>query len=155
MLLGAYFVQAQTITAEAWLVSIPVAILIALVLYVNEIPDRPGDAAAGKRTLPVRWSKQAVIRGYEVAAGLAFAAIAIGAITGIMLRPTIIALATIPLAMQCARQLGKYYDQPYALMPAMQANIRLHLFTGLLLLAGYLVAIIAGAVMEDPPFFLV
>jgi hypothetical protein len=51
--------------------------------------------------------------------------------------------------------MGKYYDQPYALMPAMQTNIRLHLFTGLLLLAGYLVAIIAGAVMEDPPFFLV
>jgi hypothetical protein len=51
--------------------------------------------------------------------------------------------------------MGKYYDQPYALMPAMQTNIRLHLFTGLLMLAGYLVSIIAGAVMEDPPFFLV
>jgi 1,4-dihydroxy-2-naphthoate polyprenyltransferase len=155
MLLGAYFVQAQTITAEAWVVSVPVAILIALVLYVNEVPDRTGDAAAGKRTLPVRWSKQAVIRGYEVAAGVAFATIAIGAVTGVMPRPTIIALATIPLAIDCARQMGEYYDQPYALMPAMQANIRLHLFTGLLLLAGYLVAIIAGAMMEDPPFFLV
>ena len=155
MLLGGYFVQAQTITAEAWVLSIPVAIFIALVLYVNEVPDRPGDAAAGKRTLPVRWSKEAVIRGYQVAAGLAFATIAIGAVTGIMPRPTIIALATIPLALECARQLGKYYDQPYALMPAMQTNIRLHLFTGLLLLGGYLVAIIAGALMEDPPFFLV
>jgi 1,4-dihydroxy-2-naphthoate octaprenyltransferase len=90
-----------------------------------------------------------------VAAGLAFAAIAIGAVTGIMPRPTIIALATIPLALQCVRQLGMYYDQPYALMPAMQTNIRLHLFTGLLLLGGYLVAIIAGALMEDPPSFLV
>ena len=72
-----------------------------------------------------------------------------------MPRPTIIALATIPLALAMRRQLGTYYDQPYALMPAMRTNIRLHLFTGLLLLAGYLVAIIAGAAMEDPPFFLV
>ena len=40
-------------------------------------------------------------------------------------------------------------------MPALQTNIRLHLFTGLLLLAGYLVAIVAGVVMENPPFFLV
>jgi len=32
------------------------------------------------------------------------------------------------------------YDQPYALMPAMQTNIGLHLFTGLLLVAGYVVA---------------
>jgi 1,4-dihydroxy-2-naphthoate octaprenyltransferase len=154
MLLGAYFVQAQEITAEAWVLSVPVAILIALILYVNEIPDRPGDAAAGKRTLPVRWSKTAVIRGYEVAAGVAFAVIAIGAVVGILPRPTIIALATIPLAVQCARQLSKYYEQPYALMPAMQTNIRLHLFTGLLLLAGYLVAIIAGALMESPPTLL-
>ncbi len=155
MLLGAYFVQAQEITAEAWVLSIPVAIFIALVLYANEIPDRPGDAAAGKRTLPVRWSKEAVITGYRVAAGIAFATIAVGAVTGMLPRPTIIALATIPLALQCARQLGTYYEQPYALMPALQTNIRLHLFTGLLLLAGYLVAIVAGALMENPPFFLV
>jgi 1,4-dihydroxy-2-naphthoate polyprenyltransferase len=54
MVLGAYYVQAQRFSGEAVYASLPVAILIALVLYVNEIPDRPGDAKAGKRTLPVR-----------------------------------------------------------------------------------------------------
>ena len=34
--------------------SIPVAILVALILYVNEIPDRAATQRAGKRTLPVR-----------------------------------------------------------------------------------------------------
>ena len=52
MTLGAYFVQAREYAWEPFLISIPVGILIALVLYVNEVPDRPGDAAAGKRTLP-------------------------------------------------------------------------------------------------------
>ena len=56
MLLGAYVVQ--TGGALAWepaVASVPVALLIAVILYVNEIPDRRGDAYAGKRTLPVRF----------------------------------------------------------------------------------------------------
>ena len=55
MVLGAYVVQTETLSWEALVASFPVAILIALVLYINEIPDRKGDSLAGKRTLPVRW----------------------------------------------------------------------------------------------------
>ena len=49
MLLGAYVVQ--TGGALAWepvVASIPVALLVALILYVNEIPDRRGDAHVGQ-----------------------------------------------------------------------------------------------------------
>jgi 1,4-dihydroxy-2-naphthoate octaprenyltransferase len=62
MLLGAYVVQTGTLSWEAAIASVPVAILVALILYVNEIPDLVGDAAAGKRTLPVRLSP-AVVTG--------------------------------------------------------------------------------------------
>jgi 1,4-dihydroxy-2-naphthoate octaprenyltransferase len=155
MLLGAFFVQAQRFTFEAVYLSIPVAILIALVLYVNEIPDRAGDGAAGKRTLPVRWSKAAVIRGYEWSAVLAYALIAVGAVAGILPRPTLIALATIPMAVKVGRALRRDYDDPYALMfAAMGTNIKLHLFTGLLLFAGYLAAIAADRLMTTVPPFL-
>ena len=55
MLLGAYVVQTGGALAwEPFVASIPIALLVALILYVNEIPDRRGDAQAGKRTLPVR-----------------------------------------------------------------------------------------------------
>jgi 1,4-dihydroxy-2-naphthoate octaprenyltransferase len=155
MLLGAYFVQAQRFTFQAVYLSIPVAILIALVLYVNEIPDRVGDAAAGKRTLPVRWSKTAVIRGYDWSIVLAYALIAVGAVAGILPRPTIIALATIPMAIKVSRALRRDYEAPYALMfSAMGTNIKLHLFTGLLLFAGYLVAIAADRLLDSVPIFL-
>jgi 1,4-dihydroxy-2-naphthoate octaprenyltransferase len=155
MLLGAYFVQAQRFTFEAVYLSIPVAILIALVLYVNEIPDRPGDEAAGKRTLPVRWGKDAVIRAYDWAVILTYALIAVGAIVGVLPRPTIIALATIPLAIRVSRALRRDYENPYALMfSAMGTNIKLHLFTGLLLFAGYLFAIAADRWMDRVPVFL-
>ncbi|MDQ3991131.1 MAG: prenyltransferase [Actinomycetota bacterium] len=154
VLLGAYFVQAQRLSWEAAYLSIPVAILIALVLYVNEVPDRAGDAAAGKRTLPVRLSKEAVIRGYVAAVAATYAVIAAGAVSGILPRPAIVGLATIPLARRVARGLRESYDDPYALMPTMATNISLHLFTGVLLFAGYLVAIVAGRVLADPPLWL-
>ncbi|MGH2677636.1 MAG: prenyltransferase, partial [Actinomycetota bacterium] len=155
MLLGAYFVQAQRFTFEAVYLSLPVAILIALVLYVNEIPDRPGDAAAGKRTLPVRWSKRAVIRGFDWAAVVTYVLIAVGAVIGILPRPTLIALATIPMAIKVGRALRRDYKDPYALMfSAMGTNIKLHLYTGMLLFAGYLVAIGADRLMDQVPVIL-
>jgi 1,4-dihydroxy-2-naphthoate polyprenyltransferase len=154
MTLGAYYVQARQYDLEPLLVSIPVGILIALVLYVNEVPDRPADAAAGKRTLPVRLPKDVVVSAYAVAVAVAFGLIAVFALAGWIVRPAIIGLAAAPLALPVYRALKEHYDEPYALMPAMARNIQLHLATGVLLLVGYLVAIIADGTMDDPPSFL-
>jgi 1,4-dihydroxy-2-naphthoate polyprenyltransferase len=154
MTLGAYYVQAQEYAWEPFLVSLPIGILIALVLYVNEVPDRPADAAAGKRTLPVRFSKEAIVNGYIAAVAVAFGLIAVCAIAGWIARPALIALFAAPLALPVVRALREAYDAPYVLMPAMGKNIQLHLVTGLLLILGYVIAIVADAAMDDPPFFL-
>ena len=71
MAVGTYFACAGRWSWQPVLASIPVALLIALVLYVNQVPDRAGDAAAGKRTLIVRFSPAQVQAGY--AAGVAAA----------------------------------------------------------------------------------
>ena len=158
--LGTYVVQARGWEApggdfwEALFVSLPVAIFIALVLYVNEIPDRPGDAAAGKRTLPVRLGKETVIGAYVGAVAVAFGLIAVGAVAGIIVRPSLLALAAIPLAVVVHRGLRASYEDPYALMPTMGKNIQLHVAAGTLLFLGYIVAIIAGHLMSNPPVFL-
>jgi 1,4-dihydroxy-2-naphthoate octaprenyltransferase len=154
MTLGAYFVQAREYDLEPLLVSIPVGILIALVLYVNEVPDRPADASAGKRTLPVRFSKDVIVNAYAAAVALAFGLIVVFAVAGWIVRPAIIAVAAAPLALPVYRALKSSYEQPYALMPAMAKNIQLHLATGVLLLLGYVIALIADGVMDDPRAFL-
>ena len=154
MTMGAYYVQAQRWSWEAFYVSLPVAILIALVLYVNEVPDRPGDAAAGKRTLPVRWSKEAVIAAYVGAVIGAFVLIAGGAIAGEIARPAILGLLAAPLATQVYRGLRDHYESPYQLMPFMGKGVQLHLATGMLLLVGYLIAIVASHLSGHPPVFL-
>jgi 1,4-dihydroxy-2-naphthoate polyprenyltransferase len=154
MVLGAFYVQAQRLSFEALYVSLPVGILIALVLYTNEIPDRPGDAAAGKRTLPVRLSREAVVSGYAAAVATAYLLIAVGAISGIIARPALIALVTIPMALRVLRGLRTVYDDPYALMPVMATGVQLHVLTGLLLFIGYLIAIVANHLLANPPIFL-
>jgi 1,4-dihydroxy-2-naphthoate octaprenyltransferase len=140
MTLGADFVCAEQWSGPAFYASLPVAILIALVLYVNQIPDRAGDAAVGKRTLIVRWPARRVELAYAIATITTYVLIAAGPVLGITPWWTLIALVTAPMARSTYRGICANYEQPYALMPAMQTNIGLHLFTGLLLVAGYVVA---------------
>ncbi len=142
MALGTYFVCAQSWSWDAVYASLPVAILIALVLYVNQIPDRLGDEASGKRTLIVRWSAERVEHAYAAATISAFLLIALGPVLGITPWWTLVGLLTAPMARSVYRGIRANYEQPYALMPAMQTNIGLHLFTGLLLVAGYVTATI-------------
>ena len=154
MLLGAYVVQTRgVLTWEPVVASLPIALLVALILYVNEIPDRRGDARAGKRTLPVRLSKNTVIAGYRLAALAAYAIIIVGVLAGVLPIPALLALLTVPLALQVSRGLEPNYDNPYGLMSIMAVNINVHLFAGLLLLAAYLVVLVAGAVAPSVDLF--
>jgi 1,4-dihydroxy-2-naphthoate octaprenyltransferase len=154
MLLGAYVVQTRgVLTWEPVIASLPIALLVALILYVNEIPDRRGDARAGKRTLPVRLSKSAVIAGYRLAAIGAYVIVVVGVVVGILPIPALLALLTIPLALQVSRGLEPNYDNPYGLMSIMAVNINVHLYAGLLLLLAYVVVLVAGAVAPSVDLF--
>jgi len=154
MLLGAYVVQTRGALAwEPVVASLPIALLVALILYVNEIPDRRGDARAGKRTLPVRLAKPTVIAGYRIAAVAAYVILVIGVAAGLLPITALLALLTIPLALQVSRGLEPNYDNPYGLMAVMGVNVKVHLYAGLLLLAGYLVVLDLGAVAPSVNLF--
>jgi 1,4-dihydroxy-2-naphthoate octaprenyltransferase len=134
--------------------SIPIALLVALILYVNEIPDRRGDARAGKRTLPVRFSRDAVLFGWDAAVVAAYAVVVGGVLAGFLPITAVLVLLTIPLARRVHDGLRPNYDSPYTLMAVMAVNIQLHLVVGLLLLAAYAVVLLANAVAPGLPLFL-
>lgn len=144
MLLGAYVVQTGRLAWEPFVLSLVPGILIALILFVNEIPDRRGDAKAGKRTLPVRLPPATIRTGYLVTALAAFGTIVIGVAGGLLPWPTLIALAAVPLAFKVHQGLKVHYDSPYALMAVMGANVNLNLVVGGLLLVAYVVAIVGS-----------
>ena len=142
MLLGAYVVQTGRLAWEPLVLSLVPGALIALILFVNEIPDRRSDAEAGKRTLPTRFSPDVIRTGYLVVALAAFAVIAGGVVGGLLPWPTLIALAAVPLALRVHAGLKVHYDSPYTLMAVMGTNVNLNIAVGGLLLVGYVVAII-------------
>src|SRR4051794_5843327 len=154
MLIGAYVVQTVgTLTAEPFVASIPIALLVMLILYVNEVPDREGDARAGKRTLPVRFSRPQVINGYFVSALLAFVVIVTGVVLGILPIPALVALVPLPLVFRVRDGLTRFYDQPYGLMGVMGVNIKVHTYVGALLFAAYVVVIIVSTLAPTVPLF--
>ena len=142
MVLGTYFVQTGHYAWRPLVLSIPVAILVMLILYANEVPDRTSDAGAGKRTLVVRLSPPAVVRGYTASVALAYLVVVAGVIAGVLPWPTLAALLTVPIAYQVRNGLRAHFTSPYQLMPYLGKNVSLHLDTGLLLGAGTLLGIL-------------
>ena len=140
MVLGAYWVQAQQLSTAALYASIPVGILIAAVLYINEIPDRMWDEKAGKRTLVTRMSPETSVTGYAVMMGTAYLSILVGVALGVMPLATLLGLLTVPMAWNAFKALRKHHGYAYRLIPANATTVFAHLFTGLLLVAGYIVA---------------
>jgi 1,4-dihydroxy-2-naphthoate polyprenyltransferase len=154
MLVGAYVVQSGGVmNVEPVVASVPIGLLVAMILYVNEIPDRRSDARAGKRTLPVRFGREAVVRGFAATVGAAYATTLAGVLVGVLPVTALAVLLTIPLARGVHDGLRPNYDNPYTLMAVMATNIKLHALAGALLFLAYVVVLVGGAIAPSVPFF--
>lgn len=139
MTLGAYFVQTQRFSIEAILASIPVALLIAGVLYINEFPDYNADKAVGKKTLVVRMGREKAVIPYIFIMLLGYAVVLLSSVFGKLPLSTLISFATIPLGVKAVQFAKKYHSVPLKLVPANAMTIQSHLFTGLLLSVAFIV----------------
>ncbi len=139
IVVGTYYILSGAWSLEAFYASLPVALLIIAVLYINEIPDRPWDAQAGKRTVVARLSLKATVNGYAVLLAATYLLILAGAAFSIIPWVTLIALLTAPLAWKAFAVLRTNYTEPYQMIPANAGTIQIHLLTGLLLFAAYLI----------------
>ncbi len=140
IVVGSYYLQAGRFSLEALVASLPVALLIAAVLVINEFPDRPWDRRAGKMTLVARLPVLTAIRGYQFLIAAVYLIVLAGVVLGILPWPTLIALGTLPLAWRAVQGLRRYHSHPYRLIPSNANTVFAHLYTGLLLFAGYVVA---------------
>ena len=74
---GAYILQADVITADALLLSLPHGFLVAGILIANEVPDAQEDQLAQKRTLVVRMGAARGYLLYALVVPLAAAAVVV------------------------------------------------------------------------------
>jgi len=137
MTLGAYYVQTKQLSIEPLLASIPVSLLIAGVLYINEFPDYMADKAVGKNTLVVRLGRQGAAYGYALIMLGTYASILLNAVAGITPVYTLFALISIPLAFEATRHTLRFHSESFKLVPANALTIVVHLLTGFLISLGY------------------
>jgi 1,4-dihydroxy-2-naphthoate octaprenyltransferase len=137
MVAGSYYTQAESLSARAFLISLPVGILIALVLLINGFPDRDADLAAGKRTLVVLLGRRRAAALYRGLLAGVYALIAL--LVGVRVLPllSLLTFLTLPLARRAYVVSRDSYDGIRELLPANAATIALHLLVGLLLVLAF------------------
>ena len=80
----AYFVQTDTVTTTAILISVPIAILVGAINMSNNIRDIEEDIVGGRKTLPILLGRDKAITGLAFAFTVAYVWIAALVIFGIV-----------------------------------------------------------------------
>jgi 1,4-dihydroxy-2-naphthoate octaprenyltransferase len=132
---GSYFVQVESLEWEAFALAVPVGLLAAAILVVNNIRDIDTDRRAGKRTLAVRLGRQKARTLYSVMLLVAYVALisVVFPLSPWVLLPWL----TLPLAARLARTVRAHVDGP-TLNAALARTGMLQLLFCVLLSAGIL-----------------
>lgn len=136
---GSYYAQVEKLEWEAFALAVPVGLIAAAILAVNNIRDAPTDARVGKRTLAVRLGRAAARTLYALEIYVAFLIppivwLAGGAHVGPWVLLTWLAL---PLAVPLVRTVRQHDDGP-TLNGALAKTGMLQLVFCVLLSAGLL-----------------
>jgi 1,4-dihydroxy-2-naphthoate octaprenyltransferase len=134
---GSAFAQLESWPWEAFVLAVPIGLLAAAILVVNNVRDMDSDRRAGKRTLAVRLGRDRsrliyalMIYGAYLVAPLPWLG---GALSPWLLLPWL----TAPLAVRLVRTVRRHADGP-TLNEALAQTGMLQLVFGLLLSAGVL-----------------
>ncbi len=133
---GTYYVQTQRLDAPALAVGAVMGILVASVLWVNQIPDYAADKETGKRNLVVRLGRERAARVFPGLLGAAYALLAVSIALRFLPSTALLALLTLPLAFKAARIARAHHGETPRLVPANATTVMAALFTGILLAAG-------------------
>ena len=140
MVVGSFLVQTNGDTAylnDAILAGIPIGLLVAAIVYVNQFPDHDGDKATGKNNLVVVFGPKNARIGYVFLVLGAFISIIALALTKPKTFPmlSLISLITSFYSIYTIKTLYKHYDNRL-LQPANAGTIGLHFLTGVFFCAG-------------------
>ena len=130
---GAYYVQTGRIAPGAMLLSLPVAILIAAVVFINQFQDYHADKAVGKRNWVVRLGRRTSSNIHIALLALWPVPIIVAIVTRAcppLCAIALLALIPAAIAINAVRQ---HYDHPAALVPANIMTIVTDLAAGALL----------------------
>ncbi len=109
---GSYFVQTEDLRWEAVALGVPVGLLAAAILVVNNVRDIETDRRAGKRTLAVRLGRDRAVRVFWEMLMLAFVSVAVIDALSDLESWILLSLLALPLALPLGRTLRERRDGP-------------------------------------------
>lgn len=136
---GSFFVQTEVLVWEAFALAVPVGLLAAAVLVVNNVRDLDTDRRAGKRTLAVRLGRE---RTRALFAAMIYVSFLLAPVTWLFgpLGPwLLLPFLALPLAAPVVRAVRTRTDGP-SLNEALASTGRLELVYCVLLSAGLLLS---------------
>jgi 1,4-dihydroxy-2-naphthoate octaprenyltransferase len=135
--LGAYFVHTGAYTMTAVVASMPSYFLVHNLLLLNEFPDVEADITVRRRTLPIVIGKRNAAVVFSIFTLMVYLWIAGAVALRYMPVYALLALVTLPLAVQAIRGAFRY-DEREVFLTVMMKNVQVVLLTQALLAAGYI-----------------
>jgi 1,4-dihydroxy-2-naphthoate octaprenyltransferase len=135
MAAGTVFAMTGDLVWTDFLVGVPIGLLIAAVLWINQFPDAEADQSTGKINLVVALGKRRARWGYLLMVGGAFVMLVGGVAAGLFPVGALLMLIALPVAVQAITILFRHYADR-GLAPANGATIQLHMLSGLLMSVG-------------------
>jgi 1,4-dihydroxy-2-naphthoate octaprenyltransferase len=137
--MGAYYVQAQRVSWEAFWGTLPFGIMLFSMITINEIPDYFEDRKGGKLNLVARFGREVGVWLFIMSLLSAYGAIMVGVVLGRIPALGLISLLTLPIAYKTISILRTYYQEPIKMAPANLGMICTHNFTAILLILAYFI----------------
>jgi len=137
---GSRYVHDMTAPLSAWLLAIPIGMLVTAILVANNYRDIDTDRDAGKRTLGVILGRDRTRRLFAVLVYGAFPLIAVFALVEWTPFETLFAALLFPFAAGPVR-IVYAKTEGEALIRALKLTAKLHLWTGVVLAAGAAVSL--------------
>jgi 1,4-dihydroxy-2-naphthoate octaprenyltransferase len=134
---GSYFVQRRGLPWQAFVLAVPVGLLIAAILVVNNARDIDTDRRAGKRTLAVRLGRERTRVLFVAMIAVAFVTSWVPWFAGALSPWLLVTAAAAPLAVRVIQTVRTHADGP-SLNEALARTAKLALVFCLLLCAGVL-----------------
>ncbi|MDD5677023.1 MAG: prenyltransferase [Kiritimatiellae bacterium] len=130
---GAYYVQTRRFSGDVLVLSLSLAVLVLLVLFINQFQDYRADAATGKRTWVVRLGLRRSAWCYAVLVALWPLPLLVAVAAGWYPAWLVLALAPGLLAAWTVPRVLRYYAHPRVLAPANALTIAMHAGVGIVM----------------------
>jgi 1,4-dihydroxy-2-naphthoate octaprenyltransferase len=129
---GSRYVHDMTIPKSAWLLAVPIGMLVTAILVVNNYRDIDTDSRVGKKTLAVKMGRDRTRVLFATLVYGVFPLIVLFALVGwtpqlTMMAAFLVPFATVPVRIVYAKTEG------FALIRALKLTARLHLWVGAVL----------------------